>query len=59
MLGFWFAITSHLIFMEPLMKLCQNLIENRETGLVHITIIATALLVAALTVQIINYEVVM
>ena len=59
MLGFWFAITSHFIYMEPLFKLCQNLIENRETALVRITWIASALLVAALTVQIINYEVVM
>ena len=59
MLGFWFALTSHFIYKEPLFNLCQRLIENSEAGLTRLTVIASALLVAAFIVQVINFEVVM
>ena len=55
-LGAWFAFTAHYIFREPLLQLVDSLISAKETRFNYLAIVSTLLLVAALTLQIINYE---
>ena len=56
-MGVWFAFTAHYIVKEPLCKVVDDLIGGKETRLVRMFSISTALFLIALVGQIINFEI--
>ena len=58
-MGAWFAVTAHFILREHVLKLAQNLIDEKEERLSLLAWLAFALLIAAFGIQIANYEIVM
>ena len=57
-LGIWFALTSHFIVREPMTELIENIMRSKYNGLHSLALQAGVLLVSAITLTIINYEVV-
>ena len=58
MLGIWFALTSEFFVKEPMMKLVDDLIFQKEARLSMLLYYSTATLVVTFIMQIINYIVV-
>ena len=56
MLGVWYAGTAHFIVNKPLKKLIRSCIEGKETRLLRLFLISTAIYVTLITVQVINFE---
>ena len=46
LLGAWFALTTHFILRDPLMKIANDLIQSKETRLTHLFYVSAWLIVS-------------
>ena len=56
MLGVWYAGTAHFIVNKPLKKLIRACLEGKETRLLRLFLISSAIYLTLIIVQIINFE---